>query len=59
MAWTYPALVVSVPGVLLLLAIGAQAFGAFGWLPFVRRRLGGFGLRRREEEAESVAGQAP
>ena len=39
--WAYPVFVVSVPGLLLLLAIGAQALGAFAWLPLIRRRLGG------------------
>lgn len=38
--WAFPALVTSVPGLLLLLAIGAQAIGALAWLPIVRRRLG-------------------
>jgi hypothetical protein len=47
LAWSYPALVLSVPGALLLLAIGAQAIGALAWLPLVRRRLGGFGFRGR------------
>lgn len=46
MAWGYPAFVLSVPGLLLLLAVGAQAMGALAWLPFVRRRLGGFGFHR-------------
>lgn len=49
LAWAYPALVISVPGILLLLAIGAQAIGALAWLPLVRRRLGGFGLRRPDD----------
>ena len=38
--WAFPAFVMSVPGLLLLLAIGAQAIGAMAWLPVVRRRLG-------------------
>ena len=45
-AWAYPAFAVSVPGLLLLLAVAAQAIGAFAWLPLVRRRLGDFGLGR-------------
>ena len=49
LAWGYPALVLTVPGLLLLLAVGAQAIGALAWLPLVRRRLGGFGIRRRRE----------
>jgi hypothetical protein len=45
LGFTLPALVVSVPGLLLLLAIGAQAIGALAWLPVVRRRMGGLGVR--------------
>ena len=40
MVWAFPAFVMSVPGLLLVLAIGAQAFGALAWLPIVRKRLG-------------------
>jgi hypothetical protein len=47
LAWTLPAVMLSVPGLLLLIAIGAQAVGALAWLPLVRRRVGGFGLRNR------------
>jgi hypothetical protein len=43
--WAVPGLLLSVPGMLLILAIGAQAAGALAWLPLVRRRIGGFGLR--------------
>jgi hypothetical protein len=43
--WAIPGLVLSIPGMLLVLAIGAQAIGALAWLPLVRRRIGGFGLR--------------
>jgi hypothetical protein len=47
-AWAVPGLVLSVPGLLLVLAvIGAQAVGAFAWLPVVRRRIGGFGIGRK------------
>ena len=42
-----PAVVLTVPGLLLLLAIGAQALGALAWLPLVRRRVGSFGLGGR------------
>ena len=50
--WAVPGLVLSVPGVLIVLvAIGAQAFGAAAWLPVVRRRIGGFELDRRNERA--------
>jgi hypothetical protein len=46
--WAVPGLVLSVPGLLVVLAvILAQAFGAFAWLPLVRRRIGAFDIRRR------------
>ena len=45
-AWAVPGLVLSVPGLLLVLAvIGAQAMSAFAWLPVVRRRIGAFEVR--------------
>ena len=47
LAWSYPAIVMTLPGILLLIAIGAQALGALAWLPIVRRRLGGFGAQGR------------
>jgi hypothetical protein len=43
--WAIPGLVLSIPGMLLVLAILAQTVGALAWLPLVRRRIGGFGLR--------------
>lgn len=45
--WAVPAVVLGVPGLLLLLAVLAQAAGGLLWLPMVRRGLGGFGFRRR------------
>jgi hypothetical protein len=42
-----PALVLSVPGLLLVIAVLAQAAGALFWLPVAQRWLGGFGIRRR------------
>ena len=44
--WAFPAFVMSVPGLLLLIAIGAQAVGALVWLPVVRRRLGAYDVRK-------------
>jgi hypothetical protein len=41
--WVVPGLVLTLPGLLLVLAIAIQAFGAMAWLPLVRRRIGGFG----------------
>ena len=46
-AWTYPALALSVPGMLLMLAVIGQAVGAFAWIPIVRRTLGGLGVSDR------------
>lgn len=45
--WAYPAFALTVPGLLLVLAIGAQSLGALAWLPLIRRRLGAFGIRKR------------
>ena len=45
--WAVPALVLSVPGLLLVLAVLAQMLGGLIWLPLVRRWLGGLGFRRR------------
>jgi Bacterial Ig domain len=45
--WAVPSLVLSVPGLLLVLAVLAQTSGAILWVPVARRWLGGFGLRRR------------
>jgi hypothetical protein len=39
--WAVPAFVLGVPGLLLMLAVGAQAIVGIAWLPFVRRWLGG------------------
>jgi hypothetical protein len=49
-AWAYPVFIVSVPGLLLLLAVAAQAIGAFAWLPVIRRRLGTFELHRARDD---------
>ena len=43
--WAVPGVVLSVPGLVLVLAILAQAMGALAWLPLVRRRIGAFGFR--------------
>ena len=45
--WAIPALVLTVPGVLLLLAVVAQALMGVLWLPVTRRWLGGDRRRRR------------
>jgi hypothetical protein len=45
--WAVPSLVLSVPGVIVVVVILAQAVGGFAWLPLVRRKIGGFGLGQR------------
>jgi hypothetical protein len=50
LVWAVPSLVLTVPGLLLLLAIVAQIAGAAAWLPVVRRKLGAFGLRARQRD---------
>ncbi|HEY4633724.1 MAG TPA: Ig-like domain-containing protein [Candidatus Limnocylindrales bacterium] len=49
-----PTLVLTVPGLLVMLAVLAQGLGALAWLPFVRRDLGDFGLvgRRRRDQRD-------
>ncbi|HEY8847095.1 MAG TPA: hypothetical protein VIM24_10580 [Candidatus Limnocylindrales bacterium] len=42
-----PALALTVPGLLLMLAILAQLAASALWLPVVKRWLGGFGVGRR------------
>jgi hypothetical protein len=44
--WQIPGLMLSVPGLLVVLTIVLQLAGGFAWLPFVRRKLGGFGFGR-------------
>jgi Big-like domain-containing protein len=47
--WAVPAIVLGVPGLLLIVALLAQAAIGVVWLPMVRRHLAGVGLRRRRE----------
>jgi hypothetical protein len=55
--WAVPGLVLSVPGLLIvLLAIGVQLLGAAAWLPIVRRRIGAFGFGRRVRHSSTGAG---
>jgi hypothetical protein len=46
--WFIPAAVVGGPGLLVIVAIALQLFGALAWLPAVRRYLGGAGSRRSD-----------
>jgi hypothetical protein len=45
--WAVPALTLTVPGLLVMLAVLAQLSAGAIWLPVVRRWLGAFGLGRR------------
>ena len=49
LTWAVPSLVLAVPGLLLVLAVLAQAVGGVPWLPVIRWRIGSFGVggRRR------------
>jgi hypothetical protein len=50
--WAVPALTLTVPGILLMLAVLAQLSASAVWLPFVRRWLGTFGfVGRRHRNA--------
>lgn len=53
--WAVPALVLTVPGLLVILAVLAQAIGAVLWLPIARRWLGAFGLRSNQRSPERAA----
>ena len=46
--WAVAGAILTVPGLLLLVIIGAQMFGAFAWLPIVRRKLRGTGVTKSE-----------
>lgn len=45
--WLIPGIVVTLPGILVVLAVLTQAIAGTAWLPLVRREIGDFGLRRR------------
>ena len=47
LSWAVPSLVLAVPGLLLVLAVLAQAVGGVLWLPVIRRRIGSFGVGSR------------
>jgi hypothetical protein len=40
--WAVPSLVLTVPGLLLVLAVLAQIVAGAAWLPVVRRKVGSF-----------------
>jgi hypothetical protein len=51
--WAVPALTMSVPGILLMLAVLAQLTASAIWLPMIRRWLGAFGLGDRRRRPRS------
>ena len=53
--WAVPALAMTVPGLLLMLAVLAQLSAGAIWLPIVKRGLGGFGVARRRRRAASAS----
>ena len=52
--WAVPGLLLTGPGLLLLVLVAAQAVGALAWLPVVRRRMGAFGLIGRRRTARGA-----
>jgi hypothetical protein len=52
--WAVPALVLTVPGILLVIAVLAQAMIGLAWLPVVRRWLGGDERRRSRSTGAAV-----
>jgi hypothetical protein len=52
--WAIPALVLTVPGILLILALMAQAIMGMLWLPVMRRWLGGDRRRRLRVDARAT-----
>jgi hypothetical protein len=55
-AWAVPGLVLSLPGLLIVLVvIGVQFVGAAAWLPIVRRRIGAFGVGRQRRGSTTRA----
>jgi hypothetical protein len=52
--WLIPSLVVSGPGLLILIMIGAQLLAGAAWIPLVRRDVGDFGLGSRRRGRREV-----
>jgi hypothetical protein len=52
--WAVPALALTVPGLLLMLAVLAQLSVGALWLPVVRRWLGAFGVGRRRRRRNDL-----
>jgi hypothetical protein len=53
--WAVPALAMTVPGLLLMLAVLAQLSAGAIWLPIVKRGLGGFGVARRRRRQAAAS----
>lgn len=53
--WAVPTATIGGIGLLVILTIMAQAAGGLIWLPVIRRRIGGFGLRRTKQARNSKA----
>lgn len=51
--WAVPTGALAGPGILVILTIMAQTGGGLIWLPLIRRRIGGFGLRHNRGSAWS------
>lgn len=49
--WSVPGLALSVPGLIVILTILAQAAGGLAWLPLVKRKIGSLGTGHRGELA--------
>jgi hypothetical protein len=49
--WAVPALTLTVPGLLLMLAVLSQLSAGAIWLPIARRWMGAFGLGRRHRRS--------
>jgi hypothetical protein len=52
--WLIPGFIVTLPGLLVVLAVLAQVLVGTGWLPLVRREIGDFGVRRRRRTRTSA-----
>jgi hypothetical protein len=52
--WAVPSLVLTVPGLLLILAVLAQAVVGTLWIPVIRRWLGTFGVRRHRSAGRAA-----
>ena len=55
--WQIPGLMLSVPGLLVVLAITLQVGGGLAWLPVIRRKLSGAGVARDRASSARVRGR--